>query len=211
MGILSDLFTPKGVKIESDIGDLFIDATISESPVMVNRVTENPIEDGSLIADNVVSEPNQITLTGIITDDPVRFLSGIRDLAEKGQGSLTRSKNAFELLEKLKNKKTLVTITTEFKVYESMLITKFSPNKDSNTGLSLRFVLELRELIIKKSQTVTIPRDSVKDEPPGSGDQAASTVDAGKQPPKVPSAGDVQGASALKDLLSFFGRLIKGQ
>ncbi len=214
MSVLSLLFTQidqKGTKFESSIGQIFLDVTVSESPEMTNRITKNPIEDGSSIADHVIQDPDVLTLEGIVTDDPIRFLSGIRDLAERGLGSLTRSQSAFELIEKLKKEATVITVITGLKTYENMIISRFNPRRDNTTGFSLRFTLVLEQIEIKKSQTVSIPRDTVKDAPTGTGDQSASTVDGGKQPPLSPDDTTVEGTSVLKAILTGAGRLLTGQ
>lgn len=61
--------------ILSSIGGVAIDAAVSVSPSFPARVSDNPIESGEIVSDNVILLPMRIEMDGILTDTPA--LAGI--------------------------------------------------------------------------------------------------------------------------------------
>ena len=57
------------------IGDIAVDACVSEVHEQEATVTTSPIEDGSEIADHVIVQPARITIEGVITETPLGFKS----------------------------------------------------------------------------------------------------------------------------------------
>lgn len=210
MTLLGSLFaqvnTP-GTIIKSDTVEIAMDITDSQDHVFESTITSNPIEDGSQVTDHIINEPDKLTLKGMMTDSPVRFASGVQDIAEQGLGGESRSKSTFDTLKELRDSKTLVTITTTLNIYTNMAIRSFTVPRNSTTGNTLPFTLDLLKVEVVSSKTVATPADIVRDDPEGTADQGASTVDAGKQPSKAVDAVTESKSSVAFDLAKGAGIL----
>jgi len=208
MSVLGTLFaqlnTP-GTTVQSETVEIGFDITRSQDHAFDNTVTSNPIEDGSHITDHIINEPDRLNLRGMITDTPVRFLSGIQDIAEQGLGGESRSKSTFDTFKELRDTKALVTIVTGLNIYTNMAIRSFTVPRDNTTGETLEFTLDLINVKVVSSKTVAVADQIVKDNPPGTKDQGASTVDAGKQPPKTPDAVTTEKTSLAVSLAKSLG------
>jgi hypothetical protein len=62
------------IPTKAQIGYLKLDASISENHVRTADVTENEIEDGSIVSDHIRLRPKSLTMNGQISDFPVSIL-----------------------------------------------------------------------------------------------------------------------------------------
>lgn len=177
----------------SNVQGVFLDATISEDHHYVSRATQFPIENGSVITDHVINEPDTLSLSGVVSDSPLAFLS-----------AFNRSTDAFNRLVRIHELKERVTVVTGIKVYENMIMTSLSVPRTVETGQALNFVMEFQQVILDATVQLNlnandpfnrtadrINRDQVADsekypfiqnDPPLSlKDQAASGTDIGIQ------------------------------
>lgn len=179
--------------VRSDVAGVFLDATISEDHTYVSRVTQFPIENGRVITDHVINEPDTLSLTGIVSDSPLEILS-----------PFNRSVDAFNRLIRIHELKERITVVTGIKVYDNMIMTSLSVPRNLESGQALTFVMEFQKVLLDSTvqlnlnandpfnkATDRIPREQVADasnypfingDPPLSlKDQASSGVDAGIQ------------------------------
>ena len=71
--VLSLLF---GKKYPSPkVGSIDLDVTIREEHRFSSRVTNYPIEDGTIISDHIINEPDVIVLVGLVTDTPLSIFA----------------------------------------------------------------------------------------------------------------------------------------
>ena len=189
--VLSLLFGKKYA--QSNVGGIFLDATISEEHIYNSRVTNYPVEDGRIISDHVINEPETLQITGIVSDTPLSILA-----------PFNRSVDAFNRLVRLHTNRERITVVTGIKVYTNMIMTALQVPRNMQTGQSLTFIIDLQKVIIDTSVRLLlnendpfskaqdkIPRDIVaetnnfpfmRNDPPTTlKDQAASAVDAGIQ------------------------------
>lgn len=189
--VLSLLFGRKYV--QSSVGGIYLDATLSEDHQYSSRVTNYPIEDGRIISDHIINEPETLQITGIVSDTPLSFLA-----------PFNRSVDAFNRLVRIHTNRERITVVTGIKVYTDMVMTSLHVPKNVQTGQSLTFIIELQKIIIDTSIRLLfnendpfskafdkIPRDIVadanrfpfiqKDPITSLKDQASSTVDSGIQ------------------------------
>lgn len=188
MALLSLLFTQfndNSLLLLGTSKEIFFDATLSERPSFTAQLTTNPIESGSLINDHIIDNPDTLMIDGIVSDTRVRVLAGVQDIIERGFGSTARSKSAFDLLKKLKEDHTIITIVSGLTLYTNMIIINFAPNKNPGTGKALRFTLQLQKLITVNSQVLELDVSDLKDVHDDSNDQIQSTLDSGKQASKL--------------------------
>ena len=182
--LIGKINTP-GTVLKTETIEIGFDITRNQEHTFDSTITSNPIEDGSQITDHIINESDRLSLKGMMSDTPIRLLSGVRDIAEQGLGGESRSKSTFDTLKELRDTKTLLTIVTSLNTYTNMAIRSFSVPRDNTTGQTLEFSLDLINVKIVSSKTVAISADTVKDSPEGTADQGVSTTEAGKQPSKV--------------------------
>jgi len=109
----------KREKKTGKIGRLELDATLSYTPKMNNDVTSFPIEDGSDISDHIRNKPREISLTGFITDTPVRVDTTVSDLLVSGARGSRVSASYIEL-KKIWTDRDVVDVITGLEVFTSM-------------------------------------------------------------------------------------------
>lgn len=189
--VLSLLFNRKYA--QSNIGGVFLDATLTEDHEYNSRVTNYPVEDGRIISDHIINEPETVQITGVVTDTPLSLLS-----------SFNRSINAFNRLIQIHTNRERITVVTGIKVYTDMVMTGLQVPRNVATGQSLTFVIDLQKIYLDSSVRFTqnpndplnkpidkIPREIVADtnkypgfegDPPTElKDQASSAVNVGIQ------------------------------
>ena len=130
-----------------------IDAAITEEHTYDSEVTSYPVESGSDITDNVRTLPIEITIEGLVSDNPLERVASLRSsaLAVPSEFELearTPSGEAFDKLRQIREAREPVTITTTLKVYENMIMESLSFPRDSKTGAALRFNATFKQVII---------------------------------------------------------------
>lgn len=163
----------------AQIGQLKIDAKLSEMADLTSKVTSNPVETGKTIQNNIVTDPAKITFVGYISNAPIQILGG---LLNKDVNNKSRAQSAHDYLYNLWAGQSLITVVTKYKVYKNMAITNLTPMQNRQTGDGLDFTIQLSQINFVSSKTVKIPGNNVS--PKNSKDkQAQSTQDAGEQTP----------------------------
>lgn len=188
---LSLLFGKKYAR--TSVAGVVIDAVLTEDHAYNSRVTNYPVENGLIISDHIINEPDTLQITGVVSDTPLSFLAPFNN-----------SVNAFNTLVEIHNRRERITVVTGIKVYTDMVITSLQVPRNVQSGQSLTFVIDLQKIFLDSSVRLTlntnnpfdrtpqvIPRDQVADadrypfiqsDPPTSlKDQASSGVDAGIQ------------------------------
>lgn len=143
--------------IENFPFDLFI----SERHQLNFSVSEHPLQDGSTIADHVHKELQTVTIEGLFTNHPMKKMQDVKEVTfkeEYGQREIkntltNRALKKFTELEQLANKRTPVRLVCSLKIYPKMIITSLSYDRDSKSGSSIRFTMELKEIQIVKLKT----------------------------------------------------------
>jgi len=146
--VLSLLF---GKKYPSPkVGSIDLDVTIREEHRFSSRVTNYPIEDGTIISDHIINEPDVLVLVGLVSDTPLSIFA-----------PFNRSIDAFNRLIALHQSRQPVTVVTGLKVYQNMAITVLDVPRDVKTGQSLTFTIELQRLVIDTSVRLQLDQGNV--------------------------------------------------
>ena len=197
--VLALLFGKKYAK--TAISSVVLDAVISEDHHYTSRVTNFPIENGLIISDHIINDPETLQITGIVSDTPLALFTPFNTVLNALNAP---SVSAFNTLVEIHNRRERITVVTGIKVYDNMVITSFQVPRNMESGQSLTFVIDLQKMILDSTvkYTVnpnnpfsrvpdTIPREQVasgdrfpyiQNDPPDSlKDQASSGVDAGIQ------------------------------
>lgn len=186
------------------IGNLVLDATLSERHQFTNQVTDFPVEDGSNISDHIRRAPEEITIEGFITESPVDFFFNL--FSTVFSKSPSRITAAYEELMKIggyeypnqpssiletSNSPQLVEIVTSLRTYSDMALTSLNINRTPQQGYSISFMITFKRIRKVRSESTLIDASQLG-VTSGSGngaggdikDRGASTQDAGKQSPK---------------------------
>lgn len=131
---------------EYRIGSISFDLILSEDHALNNKITEYNIEDGSIITDNVRNEPEQGSLTVLITNFSI----------EAGELSSNRAQDAFIEFKKLWRSKQRVDLYTIYEVYKNVIITGMNMPRDDQTGESIVVNFGFRKLNIVQLQSVQV-------------------------------------------------------
>lgn len=163
LDVVGFLFNDKPrTRIEGDVS-IPLDAAIAVTHDYQIDVTDNVVEDGSVVQDHAVRRPDELSIEGFVSDSPVEILGGLLSGSVSGLGGFVgglignepKSKTAYNLLLKAINDKALLDVVTRFKMFKSMIITKASVPQNPGNGEAIRFTMTLRHFRTVKSQTST--------------------------------------------------------
>lgn len=171
-GALKPIF---GKKFNS-IGSLQIDVTVRETHNQAVTVTSKAVESGATISDNAIVEDAEISISGIMTDEL------FESWADK-----------YEALDKVLREREPFDVVTSLKVYEDMVFTRLTIDRDVSTTGALFFDADLKQVDIIESQTRQVPASATK-EPR----QQAPKVDRGNTRPQEPSATEAESSNERK-------------
>jgi len=96
-------------KLLSKIAGVPITVLTSETHTYTSEVTQNPLEDGSIITDHIIEKPLTLRVEIAITN------------TDQNNKTIFNS-----FVQKLKNRSTL-TLNTEHQIYKNMVLTSFTP------------------------------------------------------------------------------------
>jgi len=127
-----------------------IDIATSESITLEATVSEHPIERGSAITDHVSIKPTMLSVTGMVSDTPIGDIASqranplfITDLL----GGALPSVEAYDKLWDVLQSREPVTIETDTRVYDNMVMYSLSLPRDG-TGESLNFTAAFKRIEI---------------------------------------------------------------
>lgn len=133
----------------TSIGSVVLDAVLSEDHTYNSRVTNYPIENGLVISDHIINEPETVQITGVVSDTPLYSLAPFNN-----------SINVFNRLVEIHNRRERITVVTGIKVYTDMVITSLQIPKNVDTGQSLTFVIDLQKIFLDSSVRLTLNNNS---------------------------------------------------
>jgi len=188
MGLLSLIY---GTKKQLQIAQIEVDVAISESHETECDVTENPVEAGANITDHVQVKPARLVVEGLVSDTPIKFLSGIRDLFDDN-----RSRKTYNELLELQKAREPIDVITGLKQYKSMILKTLVIPRNVDTGRALRFNATFQEVIIVESSIVAIT---------ASNKQFQKKTEIGKTSPTSPAQNILSGAGSLLSKLTGLG------
>lgn len=210
MSLLATVFK---IPVKAQISAMKVDASLKENHEFSADVTENEIEDGSIVSDHIRLKNPTITLECMISDAPIKilgivpstddFLGAANDFAEGDTGSFSglvkaERKNpadAWKYLKQLRDERTPFSIVTALQRYTDVVISKLSAPRTSENGRSLVFSVELKKITLVKTQNTKIPAYKLKKG--GAANSGQSKNDLGKQGTAGADAGAADDSSLL--------------
>jgi hypothetical protein len=197
-----------GFSGRTKIGEVELDATISQVHTLEADVSDHSVEEGSDISDHVRPRPKMVQLDGQVSDVAIETgypgqsaVSSIVSLV-KGDDPV---KAAWEVLSGYFENGELIELVTSLATYENVLIASFAVTRDASSGRILRFSMTLKQIKIVSTATaaaLAIPKNNV-----GGKGADGNKNSAGKKQAKKASQAKRQSvlASAVDAGAGFFG------
>jgi hypothetical protein len=155
---------------------LTLDVCEDETHSRQATATKFPVENGQNVSDDIILEPFDLKITGVISDTP---LSIIQSLVTAGvshflppvgvvaagaayaigsalSGTKSPSVQAYAQLLMLQGQKLPMSVLTTLRLYKNMWITSISVPRSAKNGNWLVFDIGFSQLILVSPQTVTI-------------------------------------------------------
>jgi len=156
-GAMINFTYPMGAK---SIGGFEIDAFFSETYNYANRMTNLPIEEGSVVTDHVVEDPDTIDIEAFIgctkfetnANPPGPDLSNV-NIPDDHKSRIIK---AYHELLRLKRERQPIDVVTGLSTFPDMIIVSFEIPRDAETGADLHFSMRFQSLKIVKSEEVEI-------------------------------------------------------
>ncbi|OHY64415.1 hypothetical protein BB778_20540 [Pluralibacter gergoviae] len=114
-------------------------------------ITSYPVESGAEVSDHVQIKNNTFKLSGIITETPVRLE---KDLLYSAGVNGTRISQAIEYLDKIFDGRQPITLVTEHKVYENVILSGIS--YDYQSEFAMQFDLEFEQIRLVSKAEVNV-------------------------------------------------------
>jgi hypothetical protein len=169
------------------IGTFVVDAFLAEHYNFSNSVTDIPVEEGSNIADHIIEDQDVVSVEAFIGNAAFEVVTADGNSVSNLQtpDRMARVRQAYQELKKLTKEKKLVDVVLGLETFTGMAITSFTIDREAETGANLPFTMEFRKLKIAHSDTTKINASNKGTGP--SGDQTASTLNAGTAGTEQPS------------------------
>lgn len=114
-------------------------------------ITSYPVESGAEVSDHVQIKNNTFKLSGIITETPIRLE---KDLLYSAGVNGTRISQAIEYLDKIFDGRQPITLVTEHKVYENVILSGIS--YDYKSEFAMQFDLEFEQIRLVRKAEVNV-------------------------------------------------------
>ena len=173
-----------------------IDVTQVETHTFNHTITRKPVQDGATISDNILIEPDSVTIQGIFTDKSnSAAISEITTSIIDGVDRRTDMKTWEDKLAKLHEIRKMrepFTLVTSLGTYKNMFFDgAITVNRDLTTSDALFFTATLTGINIISARTTQVPASAMTDEKNGGAKKMAPAKDVGK---KSNTAGQINAA-----------------
>ncbi len=172
-------------------GGFEVDAELQQRHVLRRMLTDNPVEDGSVITDHTALLPREFDMLGFVTDTRAN-----------ADVEIGRSKAAFQDLKALLNGDP-ADLVTGLELIANMVMVSLNVQITAATGASLTFRSLWRELLTAETQFTELPPDA-----PAAADKnkVLPSQDSGRQATEPPNDEEVSNnTSILAGLLGVGG------
>lgn len=139
------------------IGDLSVDVLLETETNLDSDVTENPVEDGSIIADHVRRKPLSLKMQVVFTPTPVSF----------GYVNNNRLQDVANALMQIYLKREPITIKTVDAIYDNMVMIRAPLEKTVRNGICYKIELEFKYVQIVVQRTEEVPEEYANNEAEG--------------------------------------------
>lgn len=117
------------------------------------NVTSYPVEDGFNVSDHVQIKNRTFSLSGVISETPIRD-NAVQDLLYSAGVNGTRVAQALLYLEKIMDSRQTISLVTESKIYDNIILKGISVDYKDEFGQT--FSLDFEQVRIVNSKSVNI-------------------------------------------------------
>lgn len=149
--ILASVYNPASDSYIQNYQAIVFDAVPSIGIKRQADITSYPVESGAEVSDHVQIKNNTFKLSGIITETPVRLE---KDLLYSAGVNGTRISQAIEYLDQIFDSRQTITLVTEHKVYENVILSGIS--YDYKSEFAMQFDLEFEQIRLVSTATVNV-------------------------------------------------------
>jgi hypothetical protein len=153
-------------KQPASVNDIEFDALISESYTLETTVPEYTVEDGFVVSDAIILNPEKLNMVLFVTDTPVTWKS------HAGSG---HTEQVCKQLEELYFNGEPVTVTTTDSTYTDMAIESLEISKSTEVGYAKEVSISFKKIRTTSVKTTTIPSSYGKSGATASSAGTAST------------------------------------
>ncbi|WP_182058021.1 phage baseplate protein [Pantoea sp. ME81] len=114
-------------------------------------ITSYAVEDGVEVSDHVQIRNNQLTLTGVISESPVKRYGSILDSLANGG----RVKAAIQYLDKIFDARQPIRVVTEHKSFDNIVLTGISYNYKTEDAMSVDLTFEQVRMVNSATANVS--------------------------------------------------------
>jgi hypothetical protein len=146
------------------IGDVTVDASVSEVHNLDADVTEHPVEQGSDAADHYRAKQRTLQIDGVVSSTPIEtgfpgqtLVSSIGRIIKDDDPV----KNAWSVFKDYFDQAEVITVSTSLDEYPSVVLTNLAATRDVKTGQILRFtcsIKQLRFVTTEEAAAIEIPK-----------------------------------------------------
>lgn len=129
------------------------DASINETFSKTAEVTDHPVESGADVTDHIRRLPEEITLRGWVSNDPIAILASLRF----GPPPRKRAEDAYDDLRRIMDNGQLVKVVTSLRDFENMALTSIAVTREKDSGRILDATIGLREIVIASTEVTEPP------------------------------------------------------
>lgn len=150
----------------NQISTLPITVTVKETHSFDQQITEKPVEDGAVIADNIILHPDQVTIQGIFADDQIadRVVDAITSLSLDSLTNFSTFEEKLQMLHEIRKQREPFDVVTSLATYKNMFFSgPIVIDRDASTATALFFNCTLKSIGIIQSRTTQVPAESTKD------------------------------------------------
>ena len=149
--ILASVYNPASDSYIQNYQAIVFDAVTDTGIRRQAEITSYPVESGAEVSDHVQIKNNTFKLSGIITETPVRLE---KDLLYSAGVNGTRISQAIQYLDKIFDSRQPITLVTEHKVYENVILSGIS--YDYKSEFAMQFDLEFEQIRLVSTATVNV-------------------------------------------------------
>jgi Dit-like tail protein len=131
---------------QRNIGGFVADVTVRESHRDRLTATRNPVEQGAAVTDHSFKEPAELTV-----------LVGYSNSSFQAGGDPNYVQEVYQQFLALQATREVFDVITGKRQYSNMLMTLLATDTDEKTENATFLTVEMRELILVTTQTVTVP------------------------------------------------------
>ena len=142
----------------SQMDSFSLDAAVTLQHTSRGDVTDYPVETGTAVSDHKRVLPDRLRIDGIISNTPLPSKVGaapeqFREDMEQGVYAF-RGENAYYALLAIHQSGIAVSISTELRQYDLMVLENLDVPQSVESGDSIRFSADFRQIMTVDSQTV---------------------------------------------------------